>query len=481
MLRKSITLLLCLLLTLLAPLGALAAAQYTFTIVPGDDLAAIPAVKDTLDILSLKLLRGEGAYRFTLNMGDEDVISAAMRADDKGIYVKSDAFSADALFLAWADIAAMAEKAFIAMGNDAQIAAEFKQQILAFGAAMGSLSTEVANAQEPASALLPQTADEKLEILHTAFADDAEMIAWITDIANRVVTTDGDFTDATHDAATQKTVLAFTGEDYVKLLNTQYCKNLIATAATESGEPDDVVESEKLIDSIKDFFTKSTFELPITVYTADDGKTLISISIPFAMKGVITLTDDDGEVENENVDIGMQMSYNRLTTEAGVTHKGEVKMSEEGKLLATVVADLLSKPDSSKTGSLMMLVDDGMQITLAYDQTPIEGGFDRSFAIYSRADATAPVAPSASDRPLITFNLQTATVDSDADLSALAAATAETATQPLTMDDDALKAFLTDATARLSQVMYSIMANVPSSLLTFVSGINQATTPTEAQ
>ena len=53
MIRKRLTVLHSLLLAMALPLAALADTQHTLTIIPGDDMAAIPAVADLFDVLSL--------------------------------------------------------------------------------------------------------------------------------------------------------------------------------------------------------------------------------------------------------------------------------------------------------------------------------------------------------------------------------------------------------------------------------------------
>lgn len=72
MTRKLITTLLCLVLAVALPLAALADTRHTLTLIPGDDLSAVPAIADLCDALSLTLTKGEksgGAYAFRWRRG----------------------------------------------------------------------------------------------------------------------------------------------------------------------------------------------------------------------------------------------------------------------------------------------------------------------------------------------------------------------------------------------------------------------------
>lgn len=72
MTRKLITTLLCLVLAVALPLAALADTRHTLTLIPGDDLSAVPAIADLCDALSLTLTKGEKSGGLTLSVGGED-------------------------------------------------------------------------------------------------------------------------------------------------------------------------------------------------------------------------------------------------------------------------------------------------------------------------------------------------------------------------------------------------------------------------
>ena len=97
MTRKLITTLLCLILAVALPLAALADTRHTLTILPGDDLAAIPAFEDFCEALSVTLTTGEKSGGLTIGIGGEEIATVALGA------VHSDLLSDDVLYLTWDD------------------------------------------------------------------------------------------------------------------------------------------------------------------------------------------------------------------------------------------------------------------------------------------------------------------------------------------------------------------------------------------
>ena len=101
MTRKLITTLLCLILAVALPLAALADTRHPLTILPGDDLAAIPAFEDFCEALSVTLTTGEKSGGLTIGIGGEEIATVARGADSTGLYVHSDLLSDEVLYLTW--------------------------------------------------------------------------------------------------------------------------------------------------------------------------------------------------------------------------------------------------------------------------------------------------------------------------------------------------------------------------------------------
>ena len=75
--NKLLAVLLALLLCAMLPLSAMAATEYSFQLIPGDDMASVDAIKDLFDVLTVRFLKGEGSGMLTLSLSGEDVFSAA--------------------------------------------------------------------------------------------------------------------------------------------------------------------------------------------------------------------------------------------------------------------------------------------------------------------------------------------------------------------------------------------------------------------
>lgn len=98
MIRKILTTVLCVLLVMALPLSALAATQHTLSIIPGDEIASVDAVTDLFKTLSFRLTMDEDAAAIGIAMDDTDVLTAAMRSDENGVYVQSDSLADGVLY-----------------------------------------------------------------------------------------------------------------------------------------------------------------------------------------------------------------------------------------------------------------------------------------------------------------------------------------------------------------------------------------------
>ena len=90
MIRKWMSVLLALMLAVMMPVCAMAEAlQHTLTIVPGDFIAAEPAIADLLDVLAITVTPGEKSGALNLTLGDTDIVTAALGADTTALYAYS--------------------------------------------------------------------------------------------------------------------------------------------------------------------------------------------------------------------------------------------------------------------------------------------------------------------------------------------------------------------------------------------------------
>ncbi len=478
MIRNMMKTLLCLALALMLPLCALADTQHTLTIIPGDELAGVEAVKDLLDVASLTLTTGEKAAALTLTMDGAEIGTNAMSADEAGLFVQSGLISDDVLYATWDDTFAFLaqtmknaiEAEAAANGTQADpetlqaldtIMAAYKQQVIT------TVSTGVSVSDAKAAAVTPEEAMAKVEEM---FKDDPAMVSMIKDILDRVVIEDGEFADEARDTATRKMSLTLTGKDMAPVCDTQYMRNMMeqtlkAEDSTLEGEAL-TKKVDEMLAQIKRVYEEGDIELTMEAYSADNDETLVGMEMGLSM----AFTDASESGEAENVNMTMNINYDRLTGESGVSHKGDmnIQAAENGKNVTTadVVFDGMEGADGVTDGMLAMMAD-GTQITVQVHGEDEGETRVRTLGLYTRSGATAIIAPAASDRPMLTLNL----VSGDADaklLEAIQTATPDTAVSVLKLNATEMQALLGDMQTRLMQALYTMISQLPSSVMTLV-------------
>ena len=78
----------------------------------------------------------------------------------------------------------------------------------------------------------------------------------------------------------------------------------------------------------------------------------------------------------------------------------------------------------------------------------------------------------ASERPLFSLRVTTSENADDNALKAIESATAENAVQPLQMSDDELTEYLTSISTNATQVLYTVLSKLPSSLIELLTATN---------
>lgn len=78
----------------------------------------------------------------------------------------------------------------------------------------------------------------------------------------------------------------------------------------------------------------------------------------------------------------------------------------------------------------------------------------------------------ASERPLFSLRVTTSENADDSVLKAIESATAENAVQPLQMSDDELTEYLTSISTNATQVLYTVLSKLPSSVIELLTATN---------
>lgn len=473
MIRKWLTVLLSLLLAMALPLAALADTQHTLTIIPGDDMAAIPAVTDLFDVLSLTVTPGEKAGALTLTVADTDIATIAMSADTTGLYVQSALLSDDVLYVTWDDAFAFLTQVMIAgMEAEGEKVDAATREALETGMEQykTALLSSLGSAEATAS-FSPTTREEAMEMVSKMFKDDPKMMEYVEGIYDKMVVEDGSFTDDERDPADQKYSITLNKEDLLKVCDSNYMRDLMTSTISSTDSSLSEAEVAKKVDDalaeVRKMYSEGEFQMDMTMYTADAGETLIGMEMGMNMK----ISDGD-----DTVAMTMNLNYDRLTSEAGVSHKGDMSMVVDDDDAVQLLLDLNKGRDGITTGLAGMMVDDEA-LTVTLNAKPIgNDGRERTAALYLREDATAIIAPAASERPVITFKVTSGPANGDK-LSAIEKATPDTSVNVMKLSAEEMQTLVTDISGRCMQALYTAMGNLPASVLNtlFSTGAEPAT------
>ena len=473
MIRKWLTVLLSLLLAMALPLAALADTQHTLTIIPGDDMAAIPAVADLFDVLSLTVTPGEKAGALTLTVDDTDIATLAMSADTTGLYVQSALLSDDVLYVTWDDAFAFLTQVMIsAMEAEGEKVDAATREALetAMEQYKATILTSLSN-PDAAASFSPATREEEMEMLTKMFGDDPKMMEYIEGIYDKMVIEDGSFTDDERDPADQKYSVTLDKEDLLKVCDSNYMRDLMTSAISSEDSSLSEAEVAKKVDEaleeVRKMYSEGEFQMDMTVYTADAGETLTGMEMGMNMQMV---SGDESAV------MTMNLNYDRLTSETGVSHKGDMNIIVDEDDAAQLLLDLNKGVDGNTTGLAGMMVDDEA-LTVTLNAKPIgNDGRERTAALYLREDATAIIAPAASERPVITFKITSGPAAGDK-LSAIEKATPDNSVNVMKLSAEEMEALVADISGRCMQALYTAMGKLPASVLNtlFSTGAEPAT------
>lgn len=499
--RKLISMLLCLVMALTLPLGALAATEYSISIVPGDELSAMEGIKDLLDSLTLRFTGEELSGAMTLALGDTDALNIALRGTGDGVYVQSELLGEKPLYFSKEDITSALNNLAQGQEMDAESTAAMQQYINVIFTVLGGEA--LPEASTPATTDMEADAEQMAEI----FKDDPAMLDFVTGVMAKATITDGEYTSEAHDAADQMMTLTITSEDLLKLADSKQVTESMVTSAAQSGE---TMTTEEAAEAYRQMMKDMDIQIPMTIYTADKGETLIAMEMPMTFKGTATTTgivNGEEVTETEDVDAAMDMTYNRLTADAveghyfqmSISNKDTVIMEGNGSISVTggssyaisgimyadddgtmtqimAVEGALTTGEEASSGWLGMLAGT-TQITYTYEGSKTATGREKSLDVYMRGDAAAVVAPAAADRPMFTLKVVVDENASDAVLADVNAATVDGSTRLLTMTSEELEAAMQSISTSAMQAAFSIISLLPASTIQMFMAPSETSAP----
>ena len=309
MIRKWLTTLLCLLLSLALPLCALADTQHTVQVIPSDDMASVDGIKDLCDALAVKVTANDKAGALTLNLSGTDVLNVKLAADENGLYVQSELLGGDVYFVNWQEgltFLMQTMKDNLPAEEYAQVEAQMEQAAQSIAMAFSGETTGQTDVQANLDKALEQ------------FQDDPKMVEWLKGMMDKVQEEDGEFTSDDHDAAAKKTTMTMTAEDLLPLYETNYLRNTVLQSLLSDSENKELsqeqlnAEVDEELEESRRLVADSGYTFTVEVYTDASGETLMSLNMSMSME----MKDDD-----ETDGFTSTLVYNRLTTADGVSHK----------------------------------------------------------------------------------------------------------------------------------------------------------------
>ncbi|MBE5793739.1 MAG: hypothetical protein E7323_03550 [Clostridiales bacterium] len=493
MFRKILASVLCLMLALAMPLTSLAATDIALKIVPGPELAATDEMVNTIfNNLMLRIVAEDNSGLLALESTSGEIASAAIRADENGIYVASPFLGDRVVYFTMEDLSAFMVEMMRQSGVDEETIAQFEQSLaqvaLPAGAqnVTGTSITGMMNVDD-----LDELTPEQL------YANDPAMLQFMENIEKKMVVTQGEFTDPAFNTATTKTEVVMNSEDLMLVFDSEMVKEVYGSMAQSAG-----MTADELLKMVKDVFSQLDMTYNIVTYTNEDD--LCAMQMDMIMKGDVTLetTDTTGKATTETAtfDMTMDMDMSVLTT-------GEV----DNMVITTVMNDNASTDAPETIGFDMNIANNDEADTVAFDGKLTEAEstvmlFQGAFAeaeddaingwvgilaeneqvtftingkenndvyealvsVYARGESTAIVEPTWSDSPVISFAVQVKDVATPDLLNKINAAAPETSVQLLKMTEEQLNQEISAISGDAMSALFSGLGNLPAELMQLV-------------
>lgn len=486
MIRKILASVLCLMLALALPLGALAATDVTVRLIPGDELTQQePTVGAAFNSLFVHVVGADEGATVALESDKGEIVSAALAGNENGIYVSSPLLGDRTLYFTMEDLQNF-------------MVETMKQQ--------GAGEEEIAQIQQMFAQMSAQPAAVALESQDMeAMMNDPALMQLITGMADKIVITEGEFTDAAHDPATTQTVVTLTGEDlapvFDMVFDTQMFKDMYTDLAKTSG-----MEPEAVLKMIKDMISQLDVKYVMTVLTNEDDLCAMQMDVTVVGDGTFEVPGENGSATTESfyIDTTMDLDVNALTKAEDVvnvnitcnmTDKGDAEGDlEKASFVADIVADdnadtvtfvgsmtvegsenekldfqgaFAEGEDDSLNGWIAILAENN-QITFQIQAKEEADVTNVLVSLLVRENATAIVEPTWSDKPLFSVAVQVKEVETPAALTALASATPETSLQLLKMTEAELESELEAISGDAISALMAGLSNLPAELLSLM-------------
>jgi len=494
MFRKILASVLCLMLALAMPLTSLAATDIALKIVPGAELAATDeSIKTIFDNLFLRLIVEDESGLLAIESDKGEILSAGIRADEQGFYVASALLGDRVLYFSAEEVSAFMIEMMRQSGADEATIAQMEQSLAqlsgqpAINAAAGS---PINGMMFDDDALENMTAEE-------LYANDPAMLQFVKNMEEKMVVTEGEFTDAAYNTATTKTELVMTSEDLMLVFDSEMVKEMYGSMAQSTG-----MTAEELLATVKDVFSQLDMTYNIVAYT--NGDDLCAMQMDMVMKGDVTMevTDTTGKTSTDTATFDMTMdldmnvlttgdveNMNIVTTMVDNTQSQTVgfiaNIAEndatdtvafdgnltEGEQTVMLFQGAFAEGEDDAINGWVGILADNQQVTFTLTGKETNDVYDALVSIYTRGDSTAIVEPTWSDSAIISFAVRVQETQTPALLTVLNNATPETSVQLLQMDQDALNNEINAISGDAMGALFTGLGNLPSDLFSMVMNL----------
>ena len=499
--RKIFAVILSLLLAVMVPVTSLAATAVDISVMPGEMLLQqMPEnmrtpITDLFGAASIRVLTGENSGMLSLLLSGKNALDIAFRTDDNGLFVQTALLGDKPLYFQKDDLADFLVNTMKQQGQglDAHAEAQLRENVNAMfgGAAMTGVPAVDMTAVPAEPVDFTFDKDAAIAAVSQAYANDPAMVAYVTNILNSTVVTEGEFTAENRDTANVCMTMTMTSADMVLLMDSAAMESSIAQIAAQNN-----VSVEEAKAEMKAELENMDMNATMVFYLVKEGSQFVGADMNMAI--VEDKNDPDAET------ITMVMKLDRLTTDV-VTYTFNMQGFEDEKLEAgadfVVVDDqngtvnlegkLYEQEDAATKevglmkGTFTMMndvlygwfgfvdTDSSEGGTFVVAAQPTNDGTMFTLDMYLRENAVAPVAPVASDLPVLTLKLDVSENVPDDGLAAVEAATVDGSVQLLKMSESEQQQYISEITGNMSGVVFSMLSLLPPSVLSLFMNMGQ--------
>ena len=262
--------LLALLMTILMLLSASCAAladddmlAIDLTFLPGEKLAELPLVSELSATTALRSVFASDAFGLSLLLNNKDMLALNLGCKDGTLYLQSDAVADEALYATPEDIVELTTTLLKQMGADdasiEKIKATLPQQL--------GLSDE--------GGIDLEALEKRCTALFDVIGNDKALMALVSELSAKIVTTEGDFPSEDHDLGKTKIEASFTQEDVDKLLATDTVKEVLKLALSAQNQAATEEElgksADELLSKLHEKLAGTTFKVGLTAIMDEES------------------------------------------------------------------------------------------------------------------------------------------------------------------------------------------------------------------